>query len=237
MAKAGRRARARAARIMRIRSTAAEGSSTTSTDGEAPAGTLLRLPSDVVRQVAPGKRDIEQTADAQAEPPKRARTSESAAEPAPQPEKDARPSESAGDGAAPQDDEPAPQDDEAAPQQEEDATPFSRGVALAEINVKKRADEARAEGRTEFADTLEATIVTTAEQREAALVPRPLPENESGAAQRMRRIKELQAERQRNEGNEVMAAVCLLTPSELAEFGERTDEISQVVLDYRASPS
>ena len=52
MAKAGRRARARAARIMRIRSTAAEGSSTTSTDGEAPAGTLLRLPSDVVRQVA-----------------------------------------------------------------------------------------------------------------------------------------------------------------------------------------
>ena len=40
----------------------------------------------------------------------------------------------------------------------------------------------------------------------------------------MRRIKELQAERQRNEGNEVMAAVCLLTPSELAEFGERTDE-------------
>ena len=37
---------------MRIRSTAAEGFSTTSTDGEAPAGTLLRLPSDVVRQVA-----------------------------------------------------------------------------------------------------------------------------------------------------------------------------------------
>ena len=37
---------------MRIRSTAAENSSTTSTDGEAPAGTLLRLPSDVVRQVA-----------------------------------------------------------------------------------------------------------------------------------------------------------------------------------------
>ena len=117
------------------------------------------------------------------------------------------------------------------------STPFSRGVALAEIDVKKRADRARADGRTEFADTLEATIVTTAEQREAALVPRPPPENESGAAQRMRRIKELQAERQRNEGNEVMAAVCLLTPSELAEFGERTEEISQVVLDYRTSPS
>jgi len=183
---------------------------------------------------APGKRDIEQIADAQAEPPKRARTSESTAEPAAQPEEDARPSESAGDEAAPQEDEAAPQEDEVILLL---STPFSRGVALAEIGVKKSADEARAEGRTEFADTLEATIVTTAEQREAALVPRPPPENESGAAQRMRRIKELQAERQRNEGNEVMAAVCLLTPSELAEFGERTDEVSQVVLDYRASPS
>ena len=111
----------------------------------------------------------------------------------------------------------------------------SRGVALAEIEVKKRADEARADCNTQLADALQATIVTTAAQREAALVPRPPPENESGAAQRMRRIKELQAERQRNEGNEVMAAVCLLTPSELAEFGERTDEFSQVVLDYRAS--
>ena len=183
---------------------------------------------------APGKRDIEQTADAQVEPPKRARTSESAAGPAAQPEEDARPSESAGDEPAPQDDEPAPQDDEAAPQQEEAATPFSRGVALAEINVKKRADEARAEGRTKFADTLEATIVTTAEQREAALVPRPPPENESGGAQRRRRIKELQAERHRNEGNEVMAAVCLLTSPEIAEFDERMDECSQVISDYTA---
>ena len=31
----------------------------------------------------------------------------------------------------------------------------SRGVALAEIDVKRRADEARAEGRTEFADTID----------------------------------------------------------------------------------
>ena len=114
------------------------------------------------------------------------------------------------------------------------STPFSRGVALAEIDVKKRADRARADGRTEFADTLEATIITTAEQREAALVPRPPPENESGAAQRMRRIKELLAERHRNEGNEVMAAVCLLTRSELAEFGERTDEFTQSLSDYTA---
>ena len=183
---------------------------------------------------APGKRDIEQTADAQAEPPKRARTSESAAGPAAQPEEDARPSESAGDEPAPQDDEPAPQDDEAAPQQEEDATLFSRGVALAEIDVKKRADEARADCNTQLADALQATIVTTAAQREAALVPRPPPENESGGAQRRRRIKELQAERHRNEGNEVMAAVCLLTSPEIAEFDERMDECSQVISDYTA---
>ena len=110
----------------------------------------------------------------------------------------------------------------------------SRGVALAEIEVKKRADEARADGNTQLADALQATIVTTAAQREAALVPRPPPENESGAALRMRRIKELQAERHRNEGNEVMAAVCLLTRPELAEFGERMDEFSQVVSEYTA---
>ena len=176
---------------------------------------------------APGKRDIEQIADAQAEPPKRARTSESTAEPAAQPEEDARPSESAGD-------EAAPQEDEAAPQQEEDATPFSRGVALAEIGVKKSADEARADGNTQLADALQATIVTTAAQREAALVPRPPPENESGGAQRRRRSKELEAEYYRNEGNEVEAAVCLLTRSEQAEFGEHMDEYSQVLSDYTA---
>ena len=176
---------------------------------------------------APGKRDIEQTADAQVEPPKRARTSESAAEPAAQPEEDARPSESAGD-------EPAPQDDEPAPQQEEDATIFSRGVALAEIDVKKRADEARADGNTQLADALQATIVTTAAQREAALVPRPPPENESGGAQRRRRSKELEADMYRESGNEVEAAVCLLTRSEQAEFSERMDEFSQVLSNYTA---
>ena len=110
----------------------------------------------------------------------------------------------------------------------------SRGVALAEIEVMKQVEEARADGRTEFADALAATIVTTAAQREAALIPRPPPENESGGAQRRRRMKERQAERHRNEGNEVMAAVCLLTRSEIAEFGERMDEFSQVVSEYTA---
>ena len=110
----------------------------------------------------------------------------------------------------------------------------SRGVALAEIEVMKQVEGTRADGRTEFADALEATIVTTAEQREAALIPRPLPENESGGAQRRRRSKELEAELYRNEGNEVEAAVCLLTRSEQAEFGERTDAFSQVVSEYTA---
>ena len=110
----------------------------------------------------------------------------------------------------------------------------SRGVALAEIEVMKQVEEARADGRSEFADALEATIVTTAAQREAALIPRPPPENESGGAQRRRRMKERQAERHRNEGNEVMAAVCLLTRPELAEFGERTDEFTRALSDYTA---
>ena len=110
----------------------------------------------------------------------------------------------------------------------------SRGVALAEIEVMKQVEGTRADGRTEFADALEATIVTTAEQREAALIPKPPPENESGGAQRRRRSKELEAELYRNEGNEVEAAVCLLTRSEQAEFGERIDEYSQVLSDYTA---
>ena len=114
------------------------------------------------------------------------------------------------------------------------ATPFSRGVALAEIGVKKSADEARADGNTQLADALQATIVTTAAQREAALVPRPPPENESGGAQRRRRSKELQAELHRNEGDEVQAAVCLLTSPEIAEWSERMDEFSQVLTDYTA---
>ena len=110
----------------------------------------------------------------------------------------------------------------------------SRGVALAEIEVMKQVEGTRADGRTEFADALEATIVTTAEQRETALIPKPPPENESGGAQRRRRSKELEAELYRNEGNEVEAALCLLTRSEQAEFGERTDAFSQVVSEYTA---
>ena len=123
-----------------------------------------------VEPSAPGKRHLEQTTNPQAELPKRARTSESADEAAPESE-DARPGESASN-------EVPPQDDEAAPQcEEEDATPFSRGVAIAEIEIMRYVEKARARGDTAWADALEATMVTTAAQRQAALVPRLLPEN------------------------------------------------------------
>ena len=116
--------------------------------------------------------------------------------------------------------------------------PVSRGLALAEKHVQQSADERRANGHSQLADAvadaIEATIVTSAAQREAALVPRPPPENESGGDQRRRRMKELEAERHRNRGNEVEAARCLLTRSELAEWSERMDEFSQVLQDYTA---
>ena len=62
--------------------------------------------ADLAREDAPepetasGKRGVDQAADPQAEPQKRARTSESATEPAPQREDAARPSDSQGPWAA-----------------------------------------------------------------------------------------------------------------------------------------
>ena len=114
--------------------------------------------ADLAREGAPepetasGKRGVDQAADPQAEPQKRARTSESATEPAPQREEAERPSDS-------------PAGDEA----EEDAAPVSRGLALAEKEIQQEADEKRAAGDTQLADAIEATLVTTAAQREAAL--------------------------------------------------------------------
>ena len=57
----------------------------------------------------------------------------------------------------------------------------SRGLALAENYVQQSADERRANGDSQLADAvadaIEATIVTTAAQREA-LVPRQIPERD-----------------------------------------------------------
>ena len=58
----------------------------------------------------------------------------------------------------------------------------SRGLALAENYVQQSADERRANGDSQLADAvadaIEATIVTTAAQREAALVQRQIPERD-----------------------------------------------------------
>ena len=53
----------------------------------------------------------------------------------------------------------------------------SRGLALAEKEIQQEADEKRAAGDTQLADAIEATLVTTAAQREA-LVPRQIPERD-----------------------------------------------------------
>ena len=54
--------------------------------------------------------------------------------------------------------------------------PVSRGLALAEKHVQQSADERRANGDSQLADAvadaIEATLVTTADQREAALAPK-----------------------------------------------------------------
>ena len=50
--------------------------------------------------------------------------------------------------------------------------PVSRGLALAEKEIQQEADEKRAAGDTQLADAIEATLVTTAAQREAALAPK-----------------------------------------------------------------
>ena len=121
----------------------------------------VREMADLTREDAPepetasGKRGVDQTVEPQAEPQKRVRTSESATEPAPQREEAERPSDS-------------PAGDEA----EEDAAPVSRGLALAEKEIQQKADEKRAAGDTQLADAIEATLVTTAPQREAALASR-----------------------------------------------------------------
>ena len=181
-----------------------------------------------VEPSAPGKRHLEQTTNPQAELPKRARTSESADEAAPEPE-DARPSESAGDEAEPQDDEAAPQ------REEEDATPFSRGVAIAEIEIMQFVERLRYVHvrNTTLADDIEATIVTTAAQRQAALLPRPPPENAPYRIKKWRELIDLNAQIARDLRHEFAANQCLLKHEELPEYRERFEQYMQWVLGQR----
>ena len=172
--------------------------------------------ADLTREDAPepetasGKRDVDQTVEPQAEPQKRARTSESATEPAPQREEAERPSDS-------------PAGDEA----EEDAAPVSRGVALAEKQIQQRADEARENGHPQLADAIEATIVTTAAQREAALAPRQIQGADSGM--NFDQLKESLFE---DLAAETGSDFNKLTEEETAEYDQREAEYRQLVEDY-----
>ena len=171
--------------------------------------------ADLAREDAPepetasGKRGVDQAADPQAEPQKRARTSESATEPAPQ-RKAERPSDS-------------PAGDEA----EEDAAPVSRGVALAEKQIQQRADEARENGHPQLADAIEATIVTSAAQREAALAPRQIQGADGGMD--FDQLKEsLFEDLAADTGSDFNK----LTEEETAEYDQREAEYRQLVEDY-----
>ena len=177
-----------------------------------------------VEPSAPGKRHLEQATNPQAELPKRARRSESADEAAPEPE-DARPGESAGDEAEQQDDEAAPQ------REEEDATPFSRGVAIAEIEIMQFVERLRYVHvrNTTLADDIEATIVTTAAQRQAALLPRPPPDKESEGPFAMRRIMVEKAQRERDEFG---AAMWRLEKEEMAECRQRMSQFNQLMSNH-----
>ena len=178
-----------------------------------------------VEPSAPGKRHLEQTTNPQAELPKRARTSESADEAAPESEVDARPGESAGNEAELQDDEAAPQ------REEEDAMPFSRGVAIAEIEIMQFVERLRYVHvrNTTLADDIEATIVTTAAQRQAALLPRPPPEKESEGPFAMRRIMVEKAQRERDEFG---AAMWRLEKEEMAECRQRMSQFNQLMSNH-----
>ena len=162
------------------------------------------------------------SSDDEAPPPKRARTRQSADDAALEPEEDAR---------------PPPRDDEATPlppqREEEDATPFSRGVAIAEIEIMRYVEKARARGDTAWADALEATMVTTAAQRQAALVPRPLPENAPYRIKKWRQLMELRARKYRDLGMASAANRCLLEGEEIRECGVRFDQHAQWMKNQR----
>ena len=191
------------------------------TPAAAAAGQAIEPPN--ADASAPGKRHIDLTASPQAEPPKRARTSESADEAAPEPE-DARPTEA------------GPQDDGAEQQRvETGATPFSRGVAIAEIEIMRYVEKARARGDTAWADALEATMVTTAAQRQAALVPRLLPENAPYRIKKWRELLDLKAQIARDLRHEFAENQCLLEPEELPECRQRFEQYTQWILNQRRS--
>ena len=176
--------------------------------------------ADLAREDAPepetasGKRGVDQTVEPQAEPQKRARTSDSATEPAPQREEAERPSDS-------------PAGDEA----EEDAAPVSRGLALAEKEIQEEADEKRAAGDTQLADAIEATITTTAAQRNAVLVPTQVPAGASDIEQLEHSLFADAAAEARSMGDDMGAEIMELldTDQEIADHNTRQAQYTQLL--------
>ena len=113
----------------------------------------------------------------------------------------------------------------------------SRGLALAEKHIQQGADEARAEGNTQLADAIEATITTTARQRNAALVPRQVPAYDAGA-----RLDEAELDlvvcggMARSMGDESDAEIweLLNTDEEIAEYNQRKEDYYQLVKGHHA---
>ena len=109
----------------------------------------------------------------------------------------------------------------------------SRGLALAEKHVQQSADERRANGDSQLADAvadaIEATIVTTAAQRQAALLPRPPPDKESEGPFAMRRIMVEKAQRERDEFG---AAMWRLEKEEMAECRQRMSQFNQLMSNH-----
>ena len=109
--------------------------------------------------------------------------------------------------------------------------PVSRGLALAEKHVQQMADERRANGHSQLADAvadaIEATIVTSAAQREAALAPRQIQGADGGMD--FDQLKEsLFEDLAADTGSDFNK----LTEEETAEYDQREAEYRQLVEDY-----
>ena len=71
--------------------------------------------------------------------------------------------------------------------------------------IQQEADKARAAGDTQLADAIEASLVTTAPQREAALVPRQVPAGASDIDQLKHSLFSEAAEDARSMGDDMGA--------------------------------
>ncbi len=107
----------------------------------------------------------------------------------------------------------------------------SRGLALAEKHIQQGADAARAGGNTQLADAIEATITTTAAQRNAVLVPTQVPAGASDIEQLEHSLFAEAAADARSMGDDASAEIWELldTDQEIADHNRRQAEFSQLL--------